>query len=161
MAEVTQRPDEDIAEEGVAQVADVGGLVGIDVRVLDDDLAVLARPGRGLRKQSPRDVRTIDEEVEVPAAFDPRFPHASRKNGRRGDLGCDRPGRLANLFREVKRRGRREIPERNLRRPLQNDPLEANAVQRLHRLAKRPGEIFADRLERRPRNHGGRSILPR
>ena len=37
-AERAQHAHERIAERGVAQVADVRGLVGIDVGVLDDDL---------------------------------------------------------------------------------------------------------------------------
>jgi len=73
VAEVTQRADEDIAEESIAQVADVGGLVGIDVRVLDDDLALPAWPGRGLREQSSRDVRTIDGRRQA-APRTPRCP---------------------------------------------------------------------------------------
>jgi hypothetical protein len=36
-AGVTQQTDEGIAEDGVAQVADVGGLVGIDAGVLDQN----------------------------------------------------------------------------------------------------------------------------
>ena len=37
-----QHADEGVAQDGIAQVSDVGGLVGIDVGVLDDDL--LGRP---------------------------------------------------------------------------------------------------------------------
>jgi hypothetical protein len=34
-----QHADEGIAEDGVAEVADVGGFIGVDVGVFDDDLA--------------------------------------------------------------------------------------------------------------------------
>ena len=39
MAEGAQGAHQDVAQDGVSQVADVGRLVGVDVGVLDDDLA--------------------------------------------------------------------------------------------------------------------------
>jgi hypothetical protein len=42
----TEHPDEGIPEDGVPQMADVGGLVGIDARVFDED----ATAGRGRGK---------------------------------------------------------------------------------------------------------------
>jgi hypothetical protein len=35
----TQKPDEGVAKNCISQVADVGGLVGIDARVLDENLS--------------------------------------------------------------------------------------------------------------------------
>ena len=54
--------DEDVAEHGVAQVADVRRLVGVDVGVLDDDLARTAGPGprqpsRSAATKGPRAIR--------------------------------------------------------------------------------------------------------
>ena len=53
VAEECRRADEDVAEDGVAQVADVRRLVRVDVRVLDDDLA-RARAGAGSGAASKR-----------------------------------------------------------------------------------------------------------
>jgi hypothetical protein len=39
LPEAAEEVDEDVAEDGVPEVPDVGGLVRVDVRVLDDDLA--------------------------------------------------------------------------------------------------------------------------
>jgi hypothetical protein len=38
----TQQANERVAKDCIAQVADVGGLVGIDTRVLDENLAALS-----------------------------------------------------------------------------------------------------------------------
>ena len=43
VAEAAQGADQDVAQNGVPQVADVGRLVGVDVGVLDDDLAAAGR----------------------------------------------------------------------------------------------------------------------
>ena len=55
-----QHADEGVAQDGVAQVADVGGFVGIDIGVFDDDLSVGAarrqrRRRRAGRRRSSRD----------------------------------------------------------------------------------------------------------
>ncbi len=54
--------DEDVAEHGIAQVADVGRLVGVDVGVLDDDLARAGGRGpasasRSAATKGPRAIR--------------------------------------------------------------------------------------------------------
>ena len=40
-AAVAEHADEGVAQDGVAQVADVGGFVGVDVGVFDDDFCLL------------------------------------------------------------------------------------------------------------------------
>jgi hypothetical protein len=51
--EVPKRAHEDVSEEGISQMADVGRLVRVDVGVLDDDLA-LARDGVGTPARNDR-----------------------------------------------------------------------------------------------------------
>ena len=63
LALVPQAADERVAQAGVAEMADVGGLVGIDVGVLDDDLGFVGvkrpafprRPARFRRRPACRE----------------------------------------------------------------------------------------------------------
>ena len=71
---VPQHAHEGVAEDRVAQVADVGGLVGIDARVLDDRAAGYARGGRPRPRRCVVDLAgqgaAVEEEVHVAAARD-------------------------------------------------------------------------------------------
>ena len=71
LAARAQHADEGIAQDGIAQVADMRGLVGIDIGVLDDDLpggrialrAAGLRAGRAVR-------RAVEADVDVAVAGD-------------------------------------------------------------------------------------------
>src|SRR6266852_4434647 len=73
-AGVPQQAHESVPQRGVAQVAEVGGLVGVDVGVLDD----VFRPGGGRRdgfaaglgNGSAKKRRSVEISVQVAAASD-------------------------------------------------------------------------------------------
>ena len=89
-AEPLEKPDQGIAEDGVAEMADVRGFIGVDVGVFDDDLALVGRwRGRCARQLGAQKCVAIEESVEVTGprdldAFDPASGHK-----RRGDRGGD------------------------------------------------------------------------
>ena len=71
VAEPLRAADVRVAEDGVAEVADVRGLVRIDVRVLDDH-ALARRRGRRhhAAEMLRRERAAVEAEVEVARAFD-------------------------------------------------------------------------------------------
>src|SRR5579862_6149102 len=68
--------DERVAEHRVAEMADVGGLVGIDIGVLDDDLAGDRLTGR---------VRGVQHAVAIRAAVQPNVDVAVAGDLERGN----------------------------------------------------------------------------
>jgi hypothetical protein len=129
VSQKTERTHEDVAEKRVAQVPDMGSLVGVDVGVLNDDLPALPRARSGPIEQARRDAAAVDQEVDIAAGLDPGLANAFRQNRGRGDLRRDHPGRFAELAREVEGRGGGEVSEGDAGRPFQDDPLELHAVQ--------------------------------
>ena len=95
---LSQQRTKRVAEAGVAQVTDVGGLVGIDVGVLDDDLprsgATGGRPALvEARDELGGERSPVEEEVDVTAARDLGFDDALDRgqSGRAASCG-DWPG---------------------------------------------------------------------
>src|SRR5579883_2803025 len=61
-----EHPDERVAEDRVAQMADMGGFVGIDIGVLDDDLFGAARFRSSVAgEQMMRVVAAVETNVEI------------------------------------------------------------------------------------------------
>ena len=80
-AAILQDAHEGVAEDRVAQVADVGGLVGVDARVLDDGAGARSRGPPGLGQavvDAAQDGAPLQEDVDVAAARDLRLAHAVR-----------------------------------------------------------------------------------
>ena len=92
VAQALQRAAEHVAEHGVAQVADMGRLVGIDVGVLDHHLgaADAAVEQRGVH-QGGGEGAPVEKEVDETGALDLDVPHHVRPPERRGQLLRDRP----------------------------------------------------------------------
>ena len=67
-AERAQQAHQGIAEHGVAEMADVRGLVGIDVRVLDDHLGRFRRYGLGPRQHGGGIGGPVEAGVDVTGA---------------------------------------------------------------------------------------------
>ena len=115
-----QQPPEGVAGRGIPQVPDVGRLVRIDRRVLDDGLLVrtLSRASAFRRKTQPRlrPVRPIEEEIQVAVrrGFDARDPF-ERPEGA-GQLLGDGAGRLAQPAGEGERDRDGDVAERAARR---------------------------------------------
>ena len=81
----SQTAGQRVAQDGVPEVADVGGLVGIDVRVLDDDLRFVGREARRPGGQSPFPEKglPVEEQVDEPGARRSR-PSSRPRAARRG-----------------------------------------------------------------------------
>jgi hypothetical protein len=67
-----QKTHERVAQDGVAQVSDVGGLVRIDVRVLHDHLAATGSRCIGIdtRQRRPQQRSAVEERIEVASSGD-------------------------------------------------------------------------------------------
>ena len=109
-----QHADEGVAQHRIPQVADVRGLVGIDVGVLDD----------GLFGGLDRLHRRLEQGFAVSAAVEPHVDVAIAGDFERGDAGngaeardnlpADGLGRLTQLAREVKGHRQGQVAEARL-----------------------------------------------
>ncbi len=156
-----QAADQGVAQHGVAQVADVGGLVGVDVGVLDDDLGPRGGPGRGAGPEQVREERAAAQaEVEEPRSLDAGHGLQERQRvvaGRGGDACGDGSGDLlgdgaggtAQRLGQRQRAGPRQVAELAARRHLQRHRHLTGAHLR-QRLAHGGAQRAADLLEHRP-----------
>ncbi len=94
-SEPLEETHQGVAEDGVAQMADVGRLVRVDVRVLDDDLALVPRRFRfRAREQGAQENVAIEERVEVTRPRDLDSFDAGGRNDRAGHGAGDVARRL-------------------------------------------------------------------
>ena len=121
---LAQHAHEGVAQDGVAQVADVGGLVGVDARVLHHHVpahAGCSRPPHELGVEVAREGGALEEHVDVAAARHLRPAYAGRGAQRARqplrDLARRAPQRLA----EVEGGGEGEVPELRPWRVLEGD----------------------------------------
>ena len=147
MAARAQHADEGVAQRGVAQMADMRRLVGVDIGVLDDDL--LARAGRasGFAAQQRRRVRAaVEADVEIPVAG--HFHGGDARDGAdfRHQLGGDFPRRLAQLFGELEGRRHGHFAEIALPRLLDRDR-QIDAVADLNVRVESAGYLLFDGME--------------
>ncbi len=106
---------EGVAEDGVAEVADVGGLVGIDAGVLDEAEAGAADVGVLVGGDSADGDGAVETNVEVASAcyldagdtFE--FRQSSGEFG--GEFGCYGPGGFAEALGEFEGNGEGEFAE--------------------------------------------------
>ncbi len=96
-------------------------------------------------RSDPDDRPALEEEVQIPAAFDLRLAHARGQRHGGGELGRDGAGRLPQRLGEVERHRAGEVPQRELRRPLEHDPLDVH---------------LGAELVARGGGHGGRELSP-
>ena len=119
---VPQHPHERVAERRVAHVADVGGLVRVDARVLDDDVPGDAGRARGAAQrdvQLPRERGPVEKEVDVAAAGHLRPADAGRVPQLRGQPVRDLPRLATQRPGQVEGRGEREVTHLESRRVLE------------------------------------------
>jgi hypothetical protein len=122
MAARAQHADESIAQRGVAQMADVRRLVGIDIGVLDDDL--FAGAGRRIQpagEQCSRVRRAVQANINVAIARHFHGGHAGDGADFLHQLRRNFARRLAQLFGELESRGHGHIAEVALARLLDGD----------------------------------------
>ena len=101
---------------------DVGGLVGVDRRVLDDGLGGDG-PGRvcAWRQSIEQEAASFEEEVQIPVGSRGHARHAFQGAERPCELLRDRPWRLAQGSRQLERDRCAEVAEVAVRRVLQGD----------------------------------------
>ena len=115
---------EGVAQDGVADVPDVRGLVRVDGGVFDDGLAGVRRLDRqrpGEPEPGQQERGAIQEHVEV--AVGGRIHAGDARHGPEGagNLLRDGPWRLAEPAGEVERHRRPQVAERAVRRILDDD----------------------------------------
>ena len=114
-----EHPHQRVAERGVAQVADVRGLVGIDGRVLDDRFFQSAgRLRRGVRHACDDKCRTFEIEIQVPVRRRNDALNAGDGADRGREILGDRSRRLSQRARELKGDRDRQVAERPVGRRL-------------------------------------------
>ena len=143
-----QHAHEGIAEGGVAQVADVRRLVGVDVGVLDDDLAANGRGRRGalVRQQRRREGAAVEPQVDVAVAGNLHARHAIDGRHFVHQFLSDLPGGLAQGLGELERGRDRHVAQVALPRLLDGHR-QVNAVADLYVCAKRAGDVLFDGME--------------
>ena len=118
-ARIAQQADERVAENGVAQMSDVRGLVGIDAGVLDQNLAGRNLGGRLLiGGESGGHPGAVDPDVEVAGRRDLHFGDAfDRRRSRRESLRRSSAAPSAVAWRKEKwgSRSRRVRPSEAVR----------------------------------------------
>jgi hypothetical protein len=155
----SQRAGEHVAKRGISEVPDVCGLVGIDVRVLDDHVSRTPLFGRRLLgEHGLNEPAAVEKKVQVPRAFDPRLPHTLRQRNRSRELARDRPRRLGERLREIEGRRGREVAHRERGRALQDHAIERRVPETVGGALHGVHDAGANLLERQGRAHRPGSI---
>jgi hypothetical protein len=122
VAEGAEHADEGVAQRRIAEVSDVGGLVGIDIGVLDDDLLAVGGGGIGVAAEEGGGVGgAVETDVDVPVAGDLEPGDAGDGADLVGELAGDFLRGLAELFGQLERDRDRELAEVALARLLDGD----------------------------------------
>ena len=145
-----QQAHERIAQDCVAQVADVRGLVGIDAGVLDEAMDAARRPRSGpdslLQLQRAR-TRPIQPRIDVSRSATSNDAKPSSVPKRRHNLLRNYLGRFSQLARQLERDGRRQFAKLQLRRNLQRNGLKLQVVlclQNPRKMFRKPFLQFQD-----------------
>ena len=126
----TEEADKGIAQDGVAQMADVGGLVGIDAGVLDEDLAfdvsgtfagVIEDSNGSLGSERTCGRITLEAGVDVPGAGDLEFVEAIGYRHLRDDCFGDLAWSLAEPLGQLKGERHGELAHFDLGRGVDDD----------------------------------------
>ena len=122
-AGVTQDAAERVAEDGVAQMADVRGLVGIDAGVLDHHLGRVRRGDggafvAGFFAGGAEKCGAVEEEIQVAAAGDFDALDAGNIFQRIRDLLCERARRFLHALGQLEAERRSDFAHGELRRAL-------------------------------------------
>ena len=123
-----QHAHERVAQNGIAQVADVRGLVGIDGGVLDERVHVACGGVALSTCGSLRARGAIQVRVDVSCAGDFKRGEARQRAKLGHNLLRDCTGRLAQRARQLQRDGRGQFAEFQLRRNLDRNTIEDEAV---------------------------------
>ena len=110
-----EHADKGVAQDGVAEMADVGGLIRIDVGMLDDDFfRGGGRMGALSRQKSSAVISAIQAEVQVSVSGNFNRGHTFDFADRGRNLSGDRFRSFLQLPRKLKRRWKGDFTERRL-----------------------------------------------
>ena len=140
VARGAEQAHERVAEDGVAQVADVRGLVGIDGGVLYEHMALRVRGDAfGLGHQASC-LGAVEIGVDITSAGDFEFGEAFDGAEGGDDLSCYDLGRFAELARQFEGDGRGDLAEAQIGRRLQRNLADFEIVFFLQDGAKAIGK---------------------
>ena len=113
LADRPQQASKGVAQNGVAQVSDVGGLVGVDIGVLENDLSRAGKGGSfpGWLQQSPENVIPLQEAIEVSGACHLHFGHTRNIGQVLHDFGSDLTRRPFELLGQLEAKGKGQIAQ--------------------------------------------------
>ena len=116
---------EGVAEDGVAEVADVGGLVGVDAGVLDEAEAGAADVGVLVGGDAADGGGAVETDVEVAGAGDfdagDAFEFGEGGGEFGGEFGCDGAGGFAEALGQLEGYGQGEFAEGDAGRLLDDE----------------------------------------
>ena len=116
-----EQADKRVAEDCVAKMADVRGLVGIDGGMFDKGMSPLSgrrTPGRNDKLNS---LGAVEIRVDVAGAGDFEFGEARERAEGGNDFLSDDLRRLAEFARQLESDGRGDLAEMQIGRRLQSD----------------------------------------
>src|SRR5439155_1394967 len=130
-----QAAHEGVSQGRIAQVADVRRLVGVDVRVLDDDLARNLRvadpavpAGADACRELVGERASIEVEVQVPGSGDVDSPDAGHARRCLGELERDLARRAPDQTRQFEGDGQGQLAQLYLRRGGEVEPRRFDLV---------------------------------
>ena len=147
VAAVTQQAHERVAQAGVAQVADVRGLVRVDRGVLDDHVTPAGRrrsAGRQRLVHAPGGGAALEEQVEEAAPGHLGADDTGRPGEPGRELLRDLPRLAPQLLGEVEGGRQRDVAEVDPRRVLEGHRFELDAEGVAGGLADGAGQVLLD-----------------
>src|SRR5262249_41000171 len=135
--------DKRIADRGVSEMPDVRGLIGIDIRVLDDRLAgkCLATnqslgPGERVER-APKDGLAIEEEVHIAGSGELDFVNAGYRSKTPNQFLRHGARRLSEFFGEFEAKRRRQLAQIHFGRLVENNVFDFKIPKRPDRISQR------------------------
>ena len=145
-ARKAQQADERIAQDGVAEMPDVRGLVGINAGVLNENLA-LGNIGLGLfiSKERGGHLGALDAGVDVSSAGNLKLLETVYRADASDNLFGDLAGRFAQLLGELEGERHGVLAELDLRRLLDHDLGNVELVAAAQKIADMLGKTALER----------------
>ncbi len=146
-----QQADKSIAEDGVAEMADVRSLVGVDAGVLDQDLSayggsafagVIGGRECGAEGKGARGIVALEAGVHVSGAGNFKLLEALGQRHFGDDFFGNLAGRLTKLFRQLKGEWQGELTHLDFGRLVDHDVGQINVVLLTEELAKVLGQLL-------------------
>ena len=136
----TEETDKCVAEDRVAEMTDVRGLVGIDAGVLNERVPTLERRIAIRREDQPRGRSAIEIRIDIPSAGHLEFCEAGKRSECGDDFLGDDLRSFAQFARQLERNRRGDLAHTQLGRSLDRDRANLQIVFFFEDGAKTIGE---------------------